>query len=397
MRERLTSRSLPLEFALTLACCRWPPSPARDEAIRTAVHGPVDWPRLLQIARRHRVQGLVHHGLAGSATVLPPEISAALKADASAIAQANLGIAAESLRLRRLFDDAHLPLLFLKGISLAMLAYGNLSLKMGWDIDLLVAPDRLDDACAILRRAGYETVLPPPGLAQEQFHRWHEHSKESVWRSGQGFHVELHTRLADNAMMVPALGVASERQEVVIAPGASLPTLAEDQLFAYLCVHGASSGWFRLKWLADLAALLAPLGPAEVVRLYRRSQQLGASRTAALALLLWSRLLAGILPDSLRAELEAATVNRRLVRSAMKLMAGRAVDRELDTVAAGTLPIHAMQFFLRDGWRYKFGELRRQAIDPLDWARLPLPTAARAAYPIVRGARAMLNRIKWNA
>jgi hypothetical protein len=37
----------------------------------------------------------------------------------------NLAMAAEALRLQRLFDDADLPVLFVKGTSLAVLAFGN--------------------------------------------------------------------------------------------------------------------------------------------------------------------------------------------------------------------------------------------------------------------------------
>ena len=48
----------------------------------------------------------------------------------------------KSLRLQRLFDDADLPVLFVKGAALAMLAFGNLGLRSGQDIDLLVPTRR---------------------------------------------------------------------------------------------------------------------------------------------------------------------------------------------------------------------------------------------------------------
>jgi hypothetical protein len=42
-----------------------------------------------------------------------------------------------------------------------------------------------------------------------------------------------------------------------LAPGVAVPTLATDALFAYICGHGAAHLWARLRWRADVAALLA--------------------------------------------------------------------------------------------------------------------------------------------
>ena len=92
-----------------------------------------------------------------------------------------------------------------------------------------------------------------------------------MWQSPDGLNVELHRRLADSLELIPGIGVGSPRQEVEVAPGVVLPTLAPDELFAYLCVHGASSAWFRLKWVTDLAALLCDCTAAEIARLYERS------------------------------------------------------------------------------------------------------------------------------
>ena len=67
----------------------------------------------------------------------------------------------------------------------------------------------------------------------------------------------LHTRVADHPDLLSQVGIDSPIQIVTVAKHIALPTLARDELFAYLTVHGASSAWFRLKWITDLAALLA--------------------------------------------------------------------------------------------------------------------------------------------
>ena len=121
----------------------WPPSDRRTEAIRAAAAGPLDWARFLRVVRRHRVLGLVHDGLMRARPDVPPEVAREISAQAATLVRENLAMAAEAVRLQRLFDDAGLPVLFLKGASLAVLAYGNLGLRGGKDIDLLVSPETL--------------------------------------------------------------------------------------------------------------------------------------------------------------------------------------------------------------------------------------------------------------
>ena len=60
---------------------------------------------------------------------VPPEIAQEIAAQAATLVRESLAMAGEAVRLQRLFDDADLPVLFVKGASLAMLAYGNLGLR----------------------------------------------------------------------------------------------------------------------------------------------------------------------------------------------------------------------------------------------------------------------------
>jgi hypothetical protein len=102
----------PPEFFLAASCCRWPPSEPRAQAIRHATLVSIDWPRLLRIVRKHRIWGLVQDGLMRASIPLPAEIARALRAEALALTQRNLVIAAEVLRLHRRFDEAGIPIIF---------------------------------------------------------------------------------------------------------------------------------------------------------------------------------------------------------------------------------------------------------------------------------------------
>lgn len=346
----------PPEFPLLVSCCRWNFANA-DADQRPEIPPAIDWAKFVCLARLHRVQGLAWNALAPSSARIPDDARKALSTDARAVAATNLSTARECLILREGFDRAGVALLFLKGLTVGALAYRSPLLKMGWDIDLLIDPSDLETAAGLLRGGGYALRLPAdPGRLQS----WHRRSKESVWHRDDRYYVELHTALADNQRLIPDLDVHSPTQMVDVTSGVALPTLEEDELFAYLAVHGASSAWFRLKWISDFAALVHGRTAADLEHLYRRSQELGAGRAAGQALLLADSLFETLegAPD-LRAKLDSDRSTRLLGGAAMRMMTEG--ERDPTERPLGTFAIHWTQFLLAPGLAYKFSELRRQA------------------------------------
>ncbi|WP_246449166.1 nucleotidyltransferase family protein [Sphingomonas sabuli] len=292
---------------------------------------------------------------------VPAAIVADLSSDATRTAQANLRAANECRRLLAAFHDADVPVLFVKGLTLSQLAYGDATVKMSSDIDFLVEPSSLPAVAGILATLGYSLDAADMEVGSAAYERMHRHAKDVPWRNRAGITLEPHTRLTDHPDLIPAIGMASPRQEVGVLPGVSLPTLAREDLFAYLCVHGASSAWFRLKWVADLVGLIGSDG-AEAERLYRLAVRQGAGRAPAQALLVASRLFGLPLPERLRAELCADPANRALARMALRQISD---EREPTARPLGTLTIHLSQLLLRKGLRFKTSEARRQVAQVL--------------------------------
>ena len=343
------------EFSLLVQCCRW--AFARDWPPADA--GPIDWPLFLRLARFHRVQGLVSACLSSAGLEAPAEVSGALAADAASIAAANLHAAAESRALLGDFEQAGVPLLFVKGLTLGALVYGSASLKAAVDIDLLVAEERIPDAAQLLQGRGFTMIIPDGAPEPARLRAFHRLRKESVWIRPD-VNIDLHSRLSDNPRLIPAIGMGSPRQIVEVSSGILLPTLARDELIAYLTVHGASSAWFRLKWIADFAGLLHGLPPAEIERLCRRSQALGAGRAAAQALLLADDLFGTLAGTGLREELTRDRANRWLARMALRQLAGRREPSEPTGALLGTARIHFSQLPLLPGLGFALSEAVRQ-------------------------------------
>jgi hypothetical protein len=160
--------SLSREFLLMTACSIWPPSDRRTQAIRAAAAGPLDWNRFVRIVMRHRVVGLAHDGLTKAGIAVPAQIAEDLGNRAATLVRDALVLAAEAARLRSLFAEAGLPVLFVKGASLAILAYGNLGLRESKDLDLFVPPESLSGATALIEDAGYRRFEPPSTITPSQ-------------------------------------------------------------------------------------------------------------------------------------------------------------------------------------------------------------------------------------
>jgi len=345
------------EFKLLLQCCRssFAPDAAR-EVQRLSTH--VDWLTFSRLVRRHRVQGLIAQAFYKSDFAAPPAITERIADDATEVAQANLRFADASTRLREGFDHAAIPVLFVKGLSLSALAYGDPFVKMSADIDILIDESDLEASAELLKELGYCLVLP----RDRKISTWHRRHKESVWSDPEGdVMIELHTRLADHPTLIPQIGMTSSRQEVEIGPGRTLPTLNTNDLITYLFVHGSSSAWFRLKWIVDVAALIRASG-ANLEVIYNDARRAGAGRAAAQALLLAARLSLLTLPSGLQAELQAGPTGRLLARLALsQLLAFEEPTRR----PFGTATIHLNQLLVLPGWKPKLSELTRQAAEIL--------------------------------
>ena len=340
-------------FRLAVACCRWCiAADNRDELV--TLLGMVTGTDVLAMARRHRIVGLVHRAVREAGSPLAEGDAALLAEAARHNTEQGLVAAAESRALHGHFDAAGIPLLFLKGLTVGQLAWGDSFLKTSWDLDLLVLPEDIERAASLLSGLGYEQQTPLPTRAVSDWHHLH---KESVWRAANGLHLDLHSRLVDQPRLLPTLDASSPQQDVEILPRLILPTLASEELFAYLCVHGASSAWFRLKWIADLAALIDGDPPLRIEQLFRRSQQLGAGRAASQALLLVAQLFGPLASPQLERELRADKPACRLAHIALRELCH---DREPTERALGTAMIHASQLALGGSLGFAMAEMGRQ-------------------------------------
>jgi len=373
------------EFQLIAACAIWPPSDRRTQAIEAAASERINWPRFLRITKRQQVVGLVHEGLNRMQLQVPPEIALELGVEAVRLARENLMTTREALRLQSLFDDADVPVLFLKGASLALLAFGNLGLRTGKDIDLLVSLEQLTAATALMERAGYIRTDPSPNISEAHVGLIMPLRKDFGFvHQATGTRAELHWRLFVNPHALDTSSVRAESQIVPITGTMGLRTLAKEDLFAYICMHGALHFWNRLKWLADINAFLASMPNDAVESLFRAAEARGAGRAAAQALLLCRMLFQTPLPPLLRVTSNNSVTMRWLVATALSAMTTGQGEDDLHDVRFGTTRGSVSTILLSRSWRYRLAELGIQMTNPTDVLNFPLPRPLRFLYPALR-------------
>lgn len=371
------------EYRLVTACCRWPRGDARDAAVRAAAEPVLDWKRVERVTRRHRVYAQVHDALTHAGVAIPDGVAGELARAAQQTGMFALMMAREAARLQDAFDAVGCPALFVKGSSLAMLAYGELGLKWAWDIDLLTTPDGAAQGRAILEGLGY-ALIEPEGLDERKLELFLGLGKECIFiHPDTRIAVELHWKLVDNPYLLPGIGALSPARTVPIG-GRALRTLEDTPLLAYLLVHGTRHAWSRLKWLADVAALLSRYPLDAIEPLYRELQTLQAGRAAAVGFLLCHDLLGLALPSDLLDEFRADRATRRLVATAHAALTYGGGEREVSTYTLPGFLTLVSHLTVAPGWRPFLWELGAKWTCSADRLALPLPRPLWFLYHVLR-------------
>lgn len=375
------------ELAFVAAATRWPRSPAdtaRTAAIATTVS---DWPLVLRLTETHRVVGLVADAvgmLPGDA--LPPPDRAALLAEARAQAVDDLRYAHETVRLVHAFEAAEIAVVVLKGAAVAREVFGRFGLRSSIDIDLLVAPADVAEAARILGRMGLARTEPAADASHADLRdRLARHKDFVFWNDRNGHTVELHWRLFQNPMILPAITPMLGRPMELLS-GENVPVLPLRTTALYLCVHGGEHGWARLKWLADIGALLRA-GAVDADMLYADACTHKVRRMVGPGLVLAHRIYDTALPTALVRHLRHDWRMRRLVDVAWTCLVGEEDGRELEERAFATTRKNLSHYLVsahpRHLWREFWFDVHDAPLEADGCNRLT--RLARRAWGLVRG------------
>lgn len=159
-------------------------------------------------------------------------------------------------QLQSFFNENDIQSIFLKGILLSHLYYGDLGLRNVFDIDVWVEEEHIDKVSAFLETIGYRKITGFQKFSERQLKYLRLSSHHEVFLNPDDEHavpVELHWRIRNslgNFVFNPVI----ERRNLmqVHINEFNFTVLNHIDQFIFLSVHGAEHGWYRIKWLADL-------------------------------------------------------------------------------------------------------------------------------------------------
>ena len=331
---------------------------------------------------RHRIQGLACAALSGN-TAVPDETKRSLAVLAQKLAFDALSMTREAFLLDQAFAEAGVPVAFIKGPVLAQLIHGTVGQRQCKDLDLVVPVEALPVAGRLLTERGYHRTMPPATLRPHFEPRWiREYKDFQYYHPRSGIQVELHWRLFDNRYLMPV--PPPERWvKVAFGPGSHLKSFSQEDLLLYLCLHGAATAWFRMKWLADIDSLIAQDAEA-LRRLVAVARDKGVLRPVAQGLFLCQQLFGTELPDDIVRGLPRNGVVKRLMVIALRLLTSNKIDGNFAAIPFATTQIALGRFLLKSDWHYRIAEMRLGLISREDWRMVPLPPAFAFLFPFLR-------------
>jgi hypothetical protein len=368
------------EIALLLACLRWPLSEDARARITTLAAADIDWTAFVSLVTRHRVFGLVEHGLRSSGVTVPEPQGGLLRERANHTSWSELILAGELRAMQKDLRARGVQPTVLKGLALSMKAYGRLGLRYNRDIDILVSWAGVAPACDVLQARGYHRIEPPANAVPAEVKRWIRRQKDIVYQHpSKGLVVEIHWRLFDNPHLL-RFEDNGRRDMITISADFTVETLPADLDLIFICAHGAHHAWSRLKWIADVNAIFSQMPPGEILRVYRAAHALNAHRMMAQALILCASLLGLAIPAEIMADWRADWRIRILARVARHVILSRAA-REIEDSALGSTPKNIAHYLLADGARYFVDEM---LFDLTDLSGTRVGNAPLALVPVIR-------------
>ncbi len=263
-----------LEAELLVWCARTSMSEALQTRIRQRVMEPLDWSVLLNLAGYHGVFPLLYRNLSALCSdLVPADMLARLRQKTQAGALLNHSLAQELGIVCEAFGKQGVPVIPIKGATLALSAYGDLTLRDFSDMDLLIPKRAIEEARAILLTQGYEQKAP----ARESDHDegpYHVFVKKRTL-----FRVDLQWVMAHEHFTFHLDRPEFWAQRMPVRLGNKMVQgLAPEDLLIVLCVHGSKHAWEQLKWVCDVAELLRSHPDLDWERIFSNASIWGCRR-----------------------------------------------------------------------------------------------------------------------
>jgi hypothetical protein len=247
---------LPIELRCLVACCQEEHSSEEVKLISNNIPL-LGSKRFIMLAQKHGVLPVVYRTLKNFSIKNQPLDSAinSLKQHYLLIAQTNMFMSAELLRLKKLFETNGIVVLVFKGPVLAQQLYGDITQRQYSDLDILIRQSDINKVAQILQSCGYVPIYP---LSPTQHKTWYRHAKDMTFiHPSQTTHIDVHWKLMDSDHPIQvSLKEIWEHPIQIYLKDIPLSTFSNEEMLSYLCIHGSKHLWEKIEWIKDIDSFI---------------------------------------------------------------------------------------------------------------------------------------------
>ena len=295
-----------------LVRCDW------DASSRAAVlpDAPIDWTAVVESALRHGVGGLLCRSIATLPEgVVPPDIADAARVYLDDANAQGAALVAELAAVLDVLRGQDIPALPFKGPALVMLAHASATLRPSRDLDVLVRLDDMQRAIDALGRLGYRPSEVLPAKATQAC--FVSYGQDIVFAQGRA-PVEPHCAFVPSTLAIDLdMDGVWQRACAVSMADRVVPTLSLEDTLLAACLHGGKERWWRLLWIADVAALIHRHPALDWSAIHERARQAGARRMLLLGVGLARDVFGCSVPADMSAAIDADVPVRQTMREVM--------------------------------------------------------------------------------
>ena len=242
------------ELALLITIARVELLPAERSALSDLLAGPLDWDYLLSLAYWHGLEPLLYlHLHSFTEETVPARVMLTLRENCKVIGGRNLILASRLKAVSAHLRAQQIEHIAYKGPLLAEVYYGNCTLRVFHDLDILVRPSRIEDVRDALVKIGFSDKY---GLSASQQAASFRFGFEHPFTAVGGVDLDLHWRLVQT-FKSRSLDMEGIWKRVAMVPfwGGEAPTFCPEDLLVVLCLHAGHHGWQQLSHMCDISQL----------------------------------------------------------------------------------------------------------------------------------------------
>lgn len=384
-----TDRSRLNATHLLLSCCRVKLNNENIANIRRLCEKPVDWKLLAEAAAIHGLTPLLYWNLkAVAADVIPGAVLQDLAESFMNDANRSVILAQELANLLSVCLQNEIQCIPFKGPQLALMCYGNLTLRSTSDLDILVRKSDVVNVHRLLLNRGYTPCnwrnthkFSDDFFLSGQFVNF---CSAYAYSNQEGIVVDLHWQILPSTFLALSPDYMFSHLQQGFFQGKPIETFDNELLLFFLCAHASKHGWYRLNWIVDIAELLDLMQSADWQSLLERSRKIGAEKMVLLGAYLTTYLPRTSLPKEMSDRIEAEPEIRALGDEIINRMLANPTFTEWNDLKRRTHYLRMKKTYLQ-----RFALFLELATKPTldERMRLPLPSSL---FPLYYGLR-LLN------